>query len=215
MRAATMRASLQEKVPDTPREKVLVLFGDSNFHYRPEKGFLSALSGWLPESVGDVVRAQLRGRLILASSSLLAYRETTMQLVQTSLETVKSLCPNTDVYVLVLCGQNDADSISRRSTRNFDEARAKFRQLVEKQVQKLEKDIPCATIYWVKPFDDPTATFTPQYVALVEELRNVICLRERVVTFGPFSSFEADQYHLVTKERKEFANQVLEWFAAL
>ena len=146
---------------------------------------------------------------------MLDYRETTMQSVQTSCETVKSLCPNTDVYVLVLCGQNDADSISRRSTRNFDEARAKFRQLVEKQVQKLEKDIPCATIYWVKPFDDPTATFTPQYVALVEELRNVICLRERVVTFGPFSSFEADQYHLVTKERTEFANQVLEWFAAL
>ena len=112
-----------------------------------------------------------------------------MQLVQTSLETVKSLCPNTDIYVLVLCGQNDADSTSRRSTRNFDEAREQFRQLVEEKVQKLEKAIPYATIYWVKPFDDPTATFSPLYGALVEELRNVICLRERMVTFRPILLF--------------------------
>ena len=86
---------------------------------------------------------------------------------------------------------------------------------VAAKVQKLEKDIPYATIYWVKPFDDPTATFTEQYVALVKELSNVICLRERAITFGPFSYFEDDKYHLVTKERTEFANQVLEWFAAL
>ena len=138
-----------------------------------------------------------------------------MQLVQTSLETVKSLCANIDIYVLVLCGQNDADSTSRRSTRNFDETREQFKQQVEEKVQKLEKAIPYATVYWVTPFDDPTATFTEQYVALVKELRNVICLRERVVTFGPFSSFEADQYHLVAEERTKFANQVLEWFAAL
>ena len=223
MRVATIRASPQAKksnnaegkAPDEPREKVLVLFGDSNFHYRPEKTFLSTWLGWPPESTGDMVRARLSGRVILASSSCLDFRETTMQLVQTSLETVKSLCANIDIYVLVLCGQNDADSTSRRSTRNFDEAREKFRQLVEEKVQKLEKAIPYATIYWVTPFDDPTATFTEQYVALVKELRNVICLRERVVTFGPFSSFEADKYHLVTKERTEFANQVLEWFAAL
>ena len=80
----------------------------------------------------------------------------------------------------------------------------------------MEKDIPYASIYWVKPFDDPTATFTPQYVALVEELTKEICLREdRVVTFGPFFDFEDDQYHLVAEERTKFANQVVEWFAAL
>ena len=219
-----MRSTPQAKASDNafgkvlgpPREKVLVLFGDSNFHYRPHKNWLSTWLGFLPESVGDTVQAQLSGRVILASSSsLLEYREWTMKTVQTSLDTVKSLCPHTDFYVLVLCGQNDADSKSRQSTRNFDKTCQQFGELVKEKAEKLERDIPYASIYWVKPFDDPNATFSPQYVALVEELRKEICLREHVVTFGPFFFFEADQYHLVAEERTKFANQVVEWFAAL
>ena len=71
MRSATTRAQ---------KEKVLVLFGDSNFHYRPMQTVLAKLFGWQPESTGDMVRKQLSGRVILASSSYLAYRESTMKL---------------------------------------------------------------------------------------------------------------------------------------
>ena len=119
MRTVTMRsmATQTEKVPDAPREKVLVLFGDSNFFYRPQKSDPASGAGaedasntmswlwsftppqwsftpprlsptstcsstpqakasegvFLPESMGDKVRAQLSGRVILASSSLLHY----------------------------------------------------------------------------------------------------------------------------------------------
>ena len=93
-RSATLRTTAQakvsdtaqEKVSDTPGEKVLIMFGDSNFHYRPEKTFLRWLFGC--SSVGDMVRAQLRGRVIPASSSRLDYRWSTMKLLRTSLETV-------------------------------------------------------------------------------------------------------------------------------
>ena len=136
--------------------------------------------------------------------------------VQTSLDTLKSLCPDIEVHVLVLCGQNDAEYSSRGSTRNFEEVRAKFRNLVEKQLKKLEEEIPYATIYWVKPFDDPTIYLAkPRYKVLVEELESAICLNDRVITFGPFSSFESDQLHLTTTDRTKFANQVLDWFASL
>ena len=66
-----------------------------------------------------------------------------------------------------------------------------------------------------RPFDDPRGNFSDEYLTLVEDLRNGFGLGPRVVGFGPFTSFEADQVHLVTEERAKFANQVLEWFAAL
>ena len=49
----------------------------------------------------------------------------------------------------------------------------------------------------------------------MEKLKNVISLRERVVSVGPFTFFEADQYHLVTAEREKFTDQLLKWFARL
>ena len=64
MRSATTRAQ---------KEKVLVLFGDSNFHYGPERTILAKLIGWQPESMGDMVRKELSGRAILVSSSSLNY----------------------------------------------------------------------------------------------------------------------------------------------
>ena len=210
MRSATARAQ---------KEKVLVLFGDSNFHYRPMQTVLAKLFGWQPESMGDMVRKQLSGRVILASSSLLAYRESTMKLVQTSMETIKSLSPDADFHVLVLCGQNDAVNLSRTEAVKpigwFDDSRRQFQKLVEERTQCLEEEIPHATVYWVQPFDDPKGNFSAEYVTLVEDLRNGFGVRPRVVGFGPFTSFEADQVHLVTEERAKFANQVLEWFAAL
>ena len=49
----------------------------------------------------------------------------------------------------------------------------------------------------------------------MEDLRNGFGLRQRVIGFGPFTTFEADKVHLVTEERAKFATQVLAWFAAL
>jgi len=211
----------QAKVSDISREKVLVMFGDSNFYYSPRMTFLSRLLGnlWLHESVGEMVRAQLRGRVILASTPCLNYRDSTMKQLQTSLETLLALHPNADVHVLVLVGQNDADAASRESTSVSAERIDQFRQFIKDKAQKLEDDLMQfreATIHWVIPFDDPKAEWTPLYVQLVEELKRMISLRQSVVSeFGPFSSFEVDQYHLVTEERTKFANQVLKWFANL
>ena len=213
MRSATTRAQT---------EKVLVLFGDSNFHYRPMQTVLAKPFGWQPESMGDMVRKQLSGRVILASSTYLAYRWSTMKLLQTSMETIKSLSPDAEFHVLVLCGQNDAVNLSSTEADEdvkpigwFDDSRRQFQKLVEERTQRLEEDIPHATVYWVQPFDDPKGKFSDEYLKLVQDLRSGFGLRPRVVGFGPFTSFEADQLHLVTEERAKFANQVLEWFAAL
>ena len=201
MREAKIRSSSQAPVSDMAREKVLVLLGDSNFHYCPQESCLSTLL-WSPaKSMGDMVRTQLPGRVILAYSPVLETTDwATMQLVQTSLDTLKSLCPDTEVHVLFLCGQNDAIKVSHyKCFRNFEDERAKFRQLVERQMKKLEELIPYATIYWVIPFDDPKIkedpSFGPQYEALVKEIANATSLKERAITFGPFSSFESDKVH--------------------
>ena len=195
------------------------MFGDSSFFYRPEKTVLDKLFGWQPESMGDMVRKQLSGRVMLASSSFLAYSESTMKLVQTSMETIKSLSPDAEFHVLVLCGQNDAIQLTRpeaeKPTGWFDGSRRGFQKLVEERTQRLEDDIPHAVVYWVQPFDDPKGNFSDEYLTLVKDLRNGFGLRPRVVGFGPFTSFEPDQVHLDKEEIAKFANQVLEWFAAL
>ena len=163
--------------------------------------------------MGNMVRTQLPGRVILAYEHKIG--ETDWSNVQSSLDTLKSPCPDTEVHVLFLCGQNDAYSLRNKRTRNFEDVRAKFRQLVERQMKKLEELIPYATIYWVIPFDDPKGTLGPQYEALVKEIANATSLKERAITFGPFSSFESDMVHLATTDRTNFANQVLDWFANL
>ena len=176
MREAKIRSSSQAQVSDMAREKVLVLLGDSNFHYCPEETCLSTLL-WSPaKSMGDMVRTQLPGRVILAYARKLAMKSwesppSAAKSVLTSLDTLKSLCPDIEVHVLVLCGQNDALYVSRGSTPNFEDERVKFRNRVEKELKKLEEEIPYATIYWVKPFDDPTIYLEqPLYKVLVEEL---------------------------------------------
>ena len=214
MREAKIRSSSQAPVSDMARERVLVLLGDSNFHYPPKESCLSRLF-WSPaKSMGNMVRTQLPGRVILAYEPKLG--ETDWSNVQSSLDTLKSLCPDTEIHVLFLCGQNDAIKVSHYTDfSNFEDERAKFRQLVERQMKKLEELIPYATIYWVIPFDDPKGTFGPQYEALVKEIANATSLKERAITFGPFSSFEPDMVHLATTDRTNFANQVLDWFANL
>ena len=217
MREAKIRSSSQALVSDMARERVLVLLGDSNFHYCPKESCLSTLF-WSPgKSMGNMVRTKLPGRVILAYEHKIG--ETDWSNVQSSLDTLKSLCPDTEVHVLFLCGQNDAHSLRNKRTRNFEDVRAKFRQLVERQMKKLEELIPYATIYWVIPFDDPKTkvdpSFGPQYEALVKEIADAISLKERAITFGPFSSFQPDMVHLATTDRTNFANQVLDWFANL
>ena len=180
---------------------------------------LAKLIGWQPESMGDMVRKELSGRAILVSSSSLNYRVSTMTLLQTSMETIKSLSQDAEFHVLVLCGQNDAVSRSRTEAVKppgwFDVSRRQFEKLVKERTQRLEEDIPHGIVYWVLPFDDPKGNFSDEYLSLVEELRKGFGLRPQVVGFGPFTTFEADQVHLVTEERAKFANQVLEWFAGL
>ena len=72
---------------------------------------------------------------------------------------------------------------------------------------------PQVTTYWVEPFDDPHAEFTPLYKNLVEELKEMVSKQETACSFGPFTSFEADHYHLSSDDRQKFAKQILEWFA--
>ena len=87
---------------------------------------------------------------------------------------------------------------------------------MEERTQRLEEDIPHATVYWAQPFDDPKGKFSDEYLKLVDDLRNGFVRRPRSPDcFGPFTSFEAEKLHLVTEERAKFANQVLKWFAAL
>ena len=69
------------------------------------------------------------------------------------------------------------------------------------------------TIHWVQPFDDSDAELTPLYLALVEELKDVVNQQDHVLNFGPFVSSEADHYHLSATDRRRFATQILDWFA--
>ena len=210
------RKSIATRARDEP-EKILILFGDSNFYYCP-RSFFARLLGrfWSRDSVADLVHAQLPGRTILFSLSSIDYRVSTLVTLETVLETLQSVNPSTTVSILVLTGQNDADHFSRRSTRNAHEIRAQYRELIQKKATELENHIgkfPQVKIYWVVPFDDPRATFAPLYNDLVCDLKEEIRSRTRILEFGPFTSFEDDQYHLNTDDRQLFASQLLEWFA--
>ena len=139
-----------------------------------------------------------------------------MQYLTTTLETILTLNPNLEVHVLVLLGQNDADSASRSCTRNSQEIRDHFCDFIELRIQTMNKAMaafPQVTTHWVKPFDDPDAEFTPLYVNLVEDLKECVEKQDQVLNFGPFVSFEADHYHLTTSEREKFAAQILDWCA--
>ena len=71
---------------------------------------------------------------------------------------------------------------------------------------------PQVTTHWVEPFDDPDAEFTPLYLTLVGDLKELVTKQDHVLKFGPFLSFEADHYHLSTSDRQKFATQILDWF---
>ena len=193
------------------------MFGDSNFFYYPST-FLSKYLGsfWVHKSVAGMVHDALPSRVILVSSSYLQVRASCMQYLTTTLETILSLNPNLKVHVLVLAGQNDADSASRSCTRNSQEIRNHFRELIEMRIQAMNTAMaafPQVTTHWVKPFDDPDAEFTPLYVNLVADLKEFVGKQNHVLNFGPFVSFEADHYHLTTSERQKFAKQIVDWCA--
>ena len=193
------------------------MLGDSNFFYYPSS-FMSKYLGrfWVQKSVADIVHEALPGRVILVSSTYLQVRASCMQYLATTLETILTLNPNVEVHVLVLLGQNDADSASRSCTRNSHEIRAHFCDFIESRIQSMNKAMaafPQVTTHWVKPFDDPDAEFTPLYVNLVEDLKECVEKQDQVLNFGPFVSFEADHYHLTTSEREKFAAQILDWCA--
>ena len=125
--------------------------------------------------------------------------------------------------MLVLFGQNDADSVSRNSTRKMTEAKEDFRQMVNAKYDEMERDMapyPQVKIHFAIPFDDPDGDFTDLYKELVANLTEIIQTRfrpsDRVVEFGPFTTFVArDNYHLVPAESQKFASQVLLWFASV
>ena len=119
---------------------------------------------------------------------------------------------------------SDAYAIRRTSAcleqaiRNTDETLRLFRERITAKAQQLEdglKQSPRAAMHWVTPFDDPQAVFTPQYVAFVDGLIGAVASMEHVVRFGPFCSFEADEYHLESGERAKCADQILEWLGNL
>ena len=168
------------------------------------------------KSVADMVHDALRGRVILVSSSYLQVRSSCKRYLTTTLETILSLSPDIEVHVLVLAGQNDADNASRSCTRNSQDIRDQFREFVEWSIQDMITTMavfPQVATHWVEPFDDSDAEFTPLYVNLVEDLKEIVGKQEHVVKFGTFVSFEADHYHLTTSERQKFATQILDWFA--
>ena len=145
--------------------------------------------------------------------------ETTMQTVETILETLQQHSSVVAVHLLVLTGQNDADSYSRKSTRHAAETRASFKEFVALEIAALEQRMsrfPQVTIHWMKPFDKPdTEAFTPLYVELVQVLSNEINLRPHVVEVDTLDAFELDDYHLLLSGRTQLARQVVAWFDAL
>ena len=115
------RAQQERGEPHTQQgAKVLILYGDSNFTYVHWDTLSTYLgSWWAHESTADLVRAELRGRAITASCLRLKYVENSWNHLLSCVETLLYLSPNAEVHMLVLTGQNDADSASRKSTRNF------------------------------------------------------------------------------------------------
>ena len=142
-------------------------------------------------------------------------RASTTRSLTTTLETLFCLRPDTEVHLRFRAGQNNADSASRQSTRNSEETRDQFKECVTRKTEEILAEMavfPQVTTHWVEPFDDPEADFTPLYLTLTGDLKEIVMKQNHVLQFGPFLSFESDHYHLTTSERHRFARQIVDWF---